>query len=411
MKNKFIYIPSVSAGYLYSGITTNKLFSNGMSYDYYNYEGKHAYPYFLIPAANNIKRNVFEKAKFFNTPGQEIFGDSGGFQIANGTVQWKPEMLEQTFNWLELNSTVAANLDIPPRGNIYTFNESLAISINNFKYFHEKQSGRTKFLNVLQGSKLAEQEQWYAEVNQFKDFHGWAVGDVSNLLKIYNSYYVLLKNKEHRRSKVIHYLGASGVDQFILLAHIQHALNKQECDVQIYSDSSSPNSARFGYYYTDINYKTANWRSLHVPYIRTMNPNDLKSDNNLTKEQKIEIFNADSNTVLPLYTEFDKELFINMFNHDDLIAYNERFCSALILHNIYVYRHEVEKINSFVQSPEYYRIELFNKEIAYLGTAINKLTEVSDSPIEIEKVYNKYLPLFRKYESAKIGSTQQHNFF
>lgn len=411
MENSFKYIPSVSAGYLFSGILTNKVFANGMDYAYYNYEGKYAYPYFLIPAANNLRQSMAKKARFFETPDQEIFGDSGGFQIANNTVKWQHSLLEQTFNWLEENSTVAAILDIPPRGNIYSFNESLDITVSNTEYFHEKQSGRTKFLNVLQGANLPEREQWYDRVKHFKDFHGWAVGDVSNLLKIYTSYYSLLKYKEHLRSRVIHYLGASGTDQFVLLAHIQNALNKIGCDVQIYSDSSSPNSARFGYYYTDINYKQMNWRTLHVPYIRTTNVSELKGDNNLTRDQKVEIFHTDSNTALPLFTDFDKEVFINMFTHDDLITYNERFCAALILRNIHVYKAEVDKINRFVQAPEYYRINIFNAEIAALGTAINKMTEVSDSPIELEKVYNKYLPLFRKYESFKIGNTQQHDFF
>lgn len=408
--NQFKFIPSVSAGYLFAGATALKLFKNGTNYQYYNYQGKHAYPYFLIPAAGNLKRNIAEKADFFKFPETEIFGDSGGFQIANGTTKWKPEILSQTLSWLEHNSTIAANLDIPPRGNQFNFSESLEISKNNFEYFHTHQSGKTKFLNVLQGKNLLEQEKWYSKVKHFTDFHGWAIGDVRQVIAIFNSYYLFLKNKEHLRSRVLHYLGASSPLQFVILAHIQSALNLIGCDIQIYSDSSSPNSARFGTYYTEINYNTMAWRNLHTPYIRG-EQDELKTDSNLTKDQKIEILNSNSVDTLPLYTEFDRDVFIHLFDHDDMVKYNERFGAALILRNIHVFKTEVDKINQFVRAPEYFRESIFNKEVSILGSCINKLTNVHDSTIQLDKLYTSFLPLFQKYGKNNTGSIPQHNFF
>ena len=78
-----------------------------------------------------------------------VFGDSGGFQIATGALKWDKTIRERIFHWLEANSDVAANLDIPPRAKYENrFAESMEISFDNFKWFEKHQSGKTKFLNV-----------------------------------------------------------------------------------------------------------------------------------------------------------------------------------------------------------------------------------------------------------------------
>jgi hypothetical protein len=47
------------------------------------------------------------------------------------------------------------------------FQEALDISLDNFKYFEKKQSGKTNFLNVIQGTFTDEYSTWY---HKFKDF-------------------------------------------------------------------------------------------------------------------------------------------------------------------------------------------------------------------------------------------------
>lgn len=401
MKN-FTFIPSISAGNLYNGIVTDKTFLNGMPYDYYNYEGKFNYPYFLITAGNFYKKDVYEKSKFFKNENVEIFGDSGGYQIATGTLKWNKDIRHTIMTWLERNSTVAANLDIPPRSKLFSTTDAREISYDNFKYFHENQSGKTKFLNVLQGKDSISYSSWYNMVKEFTDFEGWCIGNVSTISNIITSIYVLLKNKEHLRSKVIHFLGASSPDSFVIMSHFQNALNNVGLDVQIFSDSSSPNSARFGHYYTDIDYKTLAWRNFHIPYIREENIENLD-------KYKSEIYKSDSNSILPLYTDFDKEIFINLFNHQDLLDYNSRFCSALILRNIHVYKAQVEIINEFVKAPEYYRKHIFPESIAKLGSMINEMVESTSSQM-IDSIYNKYSPILNKYKSSTTAGTNQQLF-
>ena len=47
--------------------------------------------------------------------------------------------------------------------------------MENFKYFNENQSGKTKFLNVLQGEDDTTYKEWYDAVKGF-DFQGWSIG-------------------------------------------------------------------------------------------------------------------------------------------------------------------------------------------------------------------------------------------
>ena len=63
------------------------------------------------------------------------------------------------------------NLDIPPKIKYEgMYEECLKISKENFKYFANKQSGNTDFLNVVQGTNELEYMNWYDEVKDFP-FH------------------------------------------------------------------------------------------------------------------------------------------------------------------------------------------------------------------------------------------------
>ena len=97
------FIPALSAGYLYEGITKNREFLDGSKMDFYNYDDEYRYPYFLITAGHFYKKDQYEQASFFKKPDTTIFGDSGGFQIAKGTIKWDLSIRDNIFNWLEKN--------------------------------------------------------------------------------------------------------------------------------------------------------------------------------------------------------------------------------------------------------------------------------------------------------------------
>ena len=55
--------------------------------------------------------------------------------------------------------------------------------MENFKYFYENQSGKTKFLGVVQGDDDISYQKWY---NTAKDFHfqGWSIGGAPGNLPV-----------------------------------------------------------------------------------------------------------------------------------------------------------------------------------------------------------------------------------
>ena len=174
---RFIYFPSLSAGDMVSAFKKDKKFTNGVTCKFFDstYPEKWRHPYFLITAGHHYK-----KMDFRDQMGLEkdvlVFGDSGGYQIATGALPYSNELREKIFHWLEANSDVAANLDIPPKTKYRNkFAECADISYDNFAYFEKHQSGKTKFLNMLQGSNTEEYTWWYNKFKHF-DFKGWVIG-------------------------------------------------------------------------------------------------------------------------------------------------------------------------------------------------------------------------------------------
>jgi len=190
-----------------------------------------------------------------------LLGDSGGFQIATGVIDVKKidrlTLRKKIFNWLEYNTDIAMNIDIPPFVSGFSgtvskavFDECLAFSIENYKYFHENQTGKTNFLNVLQGRTVPQMSAWYDKVKDF-EFNGWAVGGATNVKHLMPGIKFLLDKGELTRTgyDYLHLLGVSSNESSIYLAYIQKLLNEIGVDCQLTYDSSSPalSAAHGGY--------------------------------------------------------------------------------------------------------------------------------------------------------------------
>ena len=112
----FIYYPSLSAGSMVSAFKKNTKFEDGTTCRFFSkeYPEEWRHPYFLITAGHH-----FKKMDFRDQIGLDdevlVFGDSGGYQIATGALKYSNDLREKIFHWLEANSDVAANLDIPPK--------------------------------------------------------------------------------------------------------------------------------------------------------------------------------------------------------------------------------------------------------------------------------------------------------
>ena len=233
------------------------------------YPERWRHKYFLLTAAMFHKRktSIREDLGMQDTC---IFGDSGGFQVANGSLKWDKSLLESIFRFLEAESNIAMNLDIPPKID-YTgkFRECLEISVENFKYFADHQSGKTKFLNVLQmDGQTDDFHIWYDAVKDF-EFNGWGVG--GTLLQHYNSLYVtalLLSEREFEKKscEYLHFLGATNPFNFLIYACIQKNFVKYYPHCTLTTDSSTPlYQTTYGNWAHTINYNAWNYHWIWMP--------------------------------------------------------------------------------------------------------------------------------------------------
>lgn len=145
--------------------------------------------------------------------GNIILGDSGGFQIQQGSIKFTgDETRERMMRWLEANCDWSMVLDFPTGGidmgtvpehtkrlvaegvDIEGFCKSLGLApsyqnisfatclkqtlINNDYFVQHRvpagQPGSTKFLNVVQGRTVEESNIWYEAVKHY-NFEGWSL--------------------------------------------------------------------------------------------------------------------------------------------------------------------------------------------------------------------------------------------
>ena len=204
-----------------------------------------------------------------------ILGDSGGFQIGKGTLRgtehlkraktsaevcelWRQsgDIRKWIVQWLEANSDYAMTIDMPlwakfPSNSKTPFHncsveELIDLSIGNLDYIKRNARGKTKWLNVLQGTTPKDSKQWWDAVKGYR-MGGWALagnvgwrGGLENVL-----YYVLTMRDDNAFDKGqdwMHVLGVSQPTWAVLLTAIQRAVRKH-CDndkFRVSYDSASP---------------------------------------------------------------------------------------------------------------------------------------------------------------------------
>jgi hypothetical protein len=124
--------------------------------------------------------------------------------------------------------------------------ELIDLSIGNLDYIKRNTSGKTKWLNVLQGTTAEDSKQWWDAVKGYR-MGGWALagnvgwrGGLENVL-----YYVLTMRDDNAFEKGqdwMHVLGVSQPTWAVLLTAIQRAIRKNCANDQfrISYDSASP---------------------------------------------------------------------------------------------------------------------------------------------------------------------------
>lgn len=232
------------------------------------------YPWALYSAGHaqlDIKKSNIEESMVQKRDRAKTFivGDSGGFQIAKGVIKFDWEhFLENPgdvgykgsadktrgaiLNWLEHTADYSVVLDIPTvsareplsrRTGLTTFKECLDGTMHNNDWFIRNRQGKTKFLNVLQGSDNKEADEWYRVVKDLP-FEGWGMGgnnmkDAELLLRRL----IIMRDEKRLDSgkDLIHYLGTSRLEWAMMLTAVQRNLRKHvNPNVTITYDCASP---------------------------------------------------------------------------------------------------------------------------------------------------------------------------
>ena len=216
------------------------------------------------PRGAIFKRNIND---FF------ILGDCGGFQIGKGTLKgvkgltrgisgaaavaawgqnydakiWIIDTLEQYFDYamtidMPLWAMTQAGVDSP--FNKCTEEQLLGMTLENLELIRENKQGRTKWLNVIQGTTPESIVRWWDAVKHFRD-GGWSLagaagwrGGIANVLAT-----VLMMRDENAFDPGmdwVHVLGVSQPMWDIFLTSIQQQLRKSNPKLQISFDSATP---------------------------------------------------------------------------------------------------------------------------------------------------------------------------
>ena len=392
--SKFIYFPSFSAGAMGNSLAKNVKLKNDLSIRFYSDEFPEKYRHtdILITAGHHFKKDDY-KNDLGLTDKNLVMGDSGGYQIASGAIKWDMSIRERIFKWLEHNSDIAMNLDIPPKIKYEgMYEECLKISKDNFKYFADNQSGNTDFLNVVQGTNDLEYINWYNEMKEYP-FQGWAVGGGGrNVFAFMSGVMSLLQGGEHLKdtNKYFHILGISKVKDFLMLNQLQKSLNEVDSNIVVTTDSSSPDRAVvFGSYYHSYDFKKPAFRSINVP----------KYDDSF----KDQVFKH-----LPVTTEFDREYLREALTWDDTVEWKGQCTMAIRLHNFMVFKEAIEKAEYYVYSHDYIKKQILSNDMYELLESIDAMVK-SDKPRE---VFEKYKPLFKRLSNVKSeNETIENKFF
>jgi len=231
------------------------------------------HPY-LLATAGHFKNATRPNVVTNRTANTVLVGDSSGYNLATGampeTKAWKkyvekPDEIMRLFRkstikedvhyWLEQHADLAMTLDLPlwARGRkdspfcCLSDEQLLTLTLENLEFFQQASGNyrKVKYLNVLQGSTEAVEEQWFTAVKGFK-FSGYALaGNVGVMGGIYRVLrrILLLGDQGLLEAPLnnIHILMLSRPRWAPVLTAIQRAVRETiNPDFTITYDSSSP---------------------------------------------------------------------------------------------------------------------------------------------------------------------------
>jgi hypothetical protein len=380
-----IYFPSIDAAASGMCLHNDSKFLDKFGFSpkfWKDWPEEYLHKYYLVSAGVRYK-NIDYVKKFDFPSDMQVFGDSGGYQITSGVLTWENSLRKSIFDWLEVNSTIAANLDLPPRGRMEgKFLECLDISFENFKYFHERQSGHTQYLNCLQGTNYQSYSEWYEKMKGF-EFSGWAIGAASWPERYIGALTLLLKNKElHKDScKYVHFFGVSTIAEIAIFNYIERLFRDNGINVAITIDSSSPSlSSSYGYWYVGYELRPERFKYIHIPRFKD-NPTIYDGKHQIVpKLNKIDELMLRKTSLFDVYTDYTG------------IDY-----AAIAFHNLSVFIDTMKSIGELMDSEWYTLEQLLSKNVQSVIKSFERIF-YSDNP---EKEYYRNLDLYRTIKMPK----------
>jgi hypothetical protein len=284
---------------------------------------------------------------------------------------------------LENNGDISCNIDIPPRVTYEGhFQEALDMSLDNFKYFEKKQSGKTKFLNVVQGSNPAEFDYWYNTVKDM-EFGGWCIGSSRRLVDFMYILSKMIKEKEFLKpyNTWVHLLGISKVSDFFILAQIQKCMNAYTGNkITVSTDSSSPGQYPiFGQVVWSPNWKDQVFNMLYFP----------KDGSNIPYPE---------NACVPSLIDHPG---VNYFKYDIAKNWSTEAVTRATYHNLYMYIYTCENAEKLINDcPLEALTELIPNELIQVLKSIEEMFNCSNP----EVVYERYRSYYTRFGGENVNN-------
>lgn len=248
-----VYLPAMQHGYA-SAVDSNKLlkgrdFPKGLKLtdlDFLNPKSKLWHYGYALYSAGQFTDARPKACAVVNRDREHttILGDSGGYQIGKGTLRgtehlkraktsaevcelWRQsgDIRKWIVQWLEDNSDYAMTIDMPlwakfPSNSKTPFHkcsveELIDLSIGNLDYIKRNARGKTKWLNVIQGTNHNDWKLWWNAVKKYK-FGGWALAGSVGWRGI----------KENKREQIEGMNGLESVLQMVLTMRDDNAFEK-----------------------------------------------------------------------------------------------------------------------------------------------------------------------------------------
>ena len=368
-------------------------------------------PYILISAGTSWRKKDFRKT--IHAENSNVFVDSGGYNLAHGTVDPKKFTDKVALEWSEKNGDVFPILDRPsftlhlkkddgtPKSPYKDYQECLDLSVASAKYYTENRTRTdTIVLNVLQGLTVPQIEEWYKNISKYQ-FEGWAYGGTNgNLGRILPALKFLLQSGELEREncKMFHIFGVTSNESMIYFQYIQMVLNRMDIDIQITYDSTYWNrTCVYGSYMTRPRYivglgmEAMNWPN-------SINYKEMSKDFKLPCK-------------CPVCSDLkDTYSFFNNYKVDDkgeeTIVFG-KFNNMIAFHNLYLQLEYLENVNRIFSSgmKDVYN-EFFPKRVADNFDLIDRyFSELNNKYVEAE-VNNKFLDGHLKKEKKEFSSSE-----